>query len=87
MNYILQGSAMTSSETAQRHIAETLHFADWYGGNLDALFDLLTALTKPVVITLRDGDQMDAALGIYAQKLRRVFSDAAAQNSNIVLAF
>ena len=87
MDYILHGNTMTSKEAAQHHIAETFQFPDWYGGNLDALFDLLTAWTEPIVITLLNGEQMDAALGTYAIVLRRVFADAAAQNPNIILTF
>lgn len=87
MEYTLYGSRMTSKETAQQHIADVFSFPDWYGRNLDALFDLLTTWPESVVIRLLEGDQMDNALGTYARGLRRVFADAAAQNPNLMLSF
>ena len=87
MEYTLYGTRMCSREDAQLHIAEVFSFPDWYGRNLDALFDLLTAWTEPAVIHLLDGAEMDAALGAYARGLRRVFADAAAQNPNLTLRF
>lgn len=87
MEYILYGSRMLSREAAHLHIAETFLFPDWYGHNLDALFDLLTAWPEPAVIRLLEEEQMDDALGTYARALRRVFADAAAQNPNLALHF
>lgn len=84
---VLDGAMMTSRETAQRYLAEVFRFPSWYGGNLDALFDLLTAWTEPIEIQFINSGQLDLALGSYANALRRVFADAATQNPRLTLLF
>ena len=73
---IIDGRRMTSVEATHAHLARTLRLADYYGHNLDALHDCLTDLSRDVWIILINGDMMDEALGEYAVKLRRVFTEA-----------
>ena len=40
---ILDGSLMTDREAAHGHIAAAMGFPQWYGKNLDALWDMLSA--------------------------------------------
>lgn len=57
-------------------LAEQLDFPDWYGGNLDALHDLLTAITEDTGLTLLHLETLGrAALGF-----RRVLHDAEKEN-------
>ena len=72
---IIDGRRMTSIEAAHAYLAKTLRLPDYYGCNLDALHDCLTDLSRSVWIVLINGDFMDEALGEYAVKLRRVFTD------------
>lgn len=72
---IIDGRRMTSVESAHEYLAKTLRLPDYYGKNLDALHDCLTDLPRSVWIVLINGDRMDASLGEYAEKLRRVFKD------------
>lgn len=37
-----------------RLFAKALQFPDWYGNNLDALYDLLTDLEEPTHVVLRN---------------------------------
>ena len=39
---ILNGKEIRTQEELHRCFAITLNFPEWYGGNLDALFDCLT---------------------------------------------
>ena len=73
---IIDGRRMTSIEAAHAYLQKTLRLPDYYGHNLDALHDCLTDLSRDVWIILINGDRMDEALGEYAAKLRRVFTDA-----------
>ena len=57
------------------YIAQMLEFPEYYGKNLDALHDCLTDLSRNVWVILINGDFLDDALGDYAKKLRRVFTD------------
>ena len=72
---IIDGRRMTSIEETHKYLARTLRLPDYYGHNLDALHDCLTDLNRSVWIVLINGDFMDEALGDYAKRLRRVFTD------------
>lgn len=72
---IIDGRRMTSVETTHEYLARTLRLPEYYGRNLDALYDCLTDLNRDVWIILINGDFMDGSLGEYAGKLRRVFTD------------
>ena len=72
---IIDGTRMTSVEATHEYLAKTLRLPAYYGHNLDALHDCLTDLSRSVWVILINGDRMDANLGDYAKKLRRVFSD------------
>lgn len=62
---------------AQIHmqLAEALRFPSWYGNNLDALHDCLTAVSLELRITLIEPERLPA--------LQRVLYDCAAENPNI----
>ena len=62
-------------------MAQALAFPDWYGGNLDALFDCLTDLSEEVSITLLNWD----GLGDYGQRVKKVLLAAARENDRITL--
>lgn len=81
---ILDGSTAPSKEALHRHLARELNFPDWYGGNLDALFDCLTAVSEEVTITL-DETALTEALGPYAQRVGKVLARAAEKNPKIHL--
>ena len=68
---------MTSVEETHRYMERTLRLPPYYGHNLDALYDCLSDLSRNVYIILINGDMLDAQLGDYAGKLRKVFTDAA----------
>lgn len=58
---------------AHRQIAEALEFPDWYGGNLDALFDCLSHQQGRAIRILN----LDP--GPYRERLLVVFQDAVAE--------
>jgi ribonuclease inhibitor len=72
---IIDGRRMTSIEQTHEYLAKTLRLPPYYGRNLDALHDCLTDFGRGVWIILINGDAMDAALGEYAGRLRRVLLD------------
>lgn len=77
----LNGNTLSSKEILHPLLARELGFPDWYGGNLDALFDCLTDLTEEVSITLSGiGD-----LSPYAQRAVKVLRAAANENPHIHL--
>ena len=80
MDYrVLEGSRMTDREDAHRHIAEVLGFPDWYGGNLDALWDLLTEL-GPTALLLTDPQDLLPDDPDYRDELLDTLAQAAMEN-------
>lgn len=77
---LLDGKRMTARREAHAHIREQMEFPAWYGNNLDALWDMLTALSEPTCVRLVHTEVLRAALGDYANRLIQVFVEAAIQN-------
>ena len=76
---ILDGAKIQDREGLHDLLSERLNLPEWYGRNLDALYDCLTDLTE-VTVFLRNAGAMTGALGDYGDKVLRVFRDAAAEN-------
>ncbi len=71
---------------AQLHdaMAKTFGFPDWYGRNLDALYDLLTSCSN-THFTLENAELIQLNLGRYGDLLLRLLQDAAKENSGFTL--
>ena len=72
----LDGRRMTTRENAHDHLAQQLALPSWYGRNLDALYDLLTAGIAADTIVLSHADALEA-LGAYGRRLMQTLEDAA----------
>lgn len=75
---ILLGSMLTEVEKAHTYLAEELDFPDYYGRNLDALYDCLTDLRNiriKIDVDVTDNECLDRIL--------QVFEDAAEENEEI----
>lgn len=80
MKIVLDGNRMTSKEEAHAYLKEVFGFPEYYGKNLDALFDCLTE-GGAMEVEFQHTDEMKAALGKYGDNLLRVFRDA----ENVIL--
>ena len=79
----LLGSKMTSKEKAHEYIKEMLNFPDYYGRNLDALWDLLISCSNKKSIYLLNEEELYKDLGEYGKSIVEVFREAADLNDNI----
>lgn len=57
-------------------LSESLHFPEYYGRNLDALFDLLTEPHEMWNITFKNTAAAKNVLGDYFRLLKETFTDA-----------
>lgn len=80
---VLDGEKLTNRQVLHDTLAEGLQFPDWYGRNLDALFDCLTEIQEETEIMLCHGAALNANLGNYAGVLVKVLMQAAEENSCI----
>lgn len=71
-------SAMDSRAVLHGALAQALSFPEWYGNNLDALHDLLTAIPEDTRLTLLHFETLPFANGF-----RRAMKDAGAENPHL----
>lgn len=64
-------------------IAEGLSFPDYYGKNLDALFDLLTERSEETLIEIENFESLRKRFGIYADAFLDTISDASKENKKV----
>ena len=85
MKYIsLDGNLFKNVAITHKILKEKLELPDFYGENLDALWDCLTGFIElPVCIKWSDYKASCCYLGEYAKKLKCVFEDAAAALDNL----
>ena len=67
--------------------AEALSFPDWYGNNLDALYDQLTSMGAETVIRLENWTEAEGTMGRYAICARRAMEDAVKENPKLEIVF
>ncbi len=72
---------MKSVRGTHRYLAESLRFPDYYGGNLDALYDCLCELPGNLRVVLTHSETLRWSLGDYSRRLLNVFEDAAADGA------
>ncbi|MBR1812714.1 MAG: barstar family protein [Lachnospiraceae bacterium] len=80
MNVILDARKMTERTEAHKYLKESFSMPDYYGHNLDALFDCLTDLdATDITVTHLESDNA------YAMRVLRVLRDAAVANRRLHL--
>ena len=80
---IIDCSLVRSREDLHRLFRETLAFPDWYGNNLDALYDCLTDCSGK--LRLLNWEAAEEQLGTYGRKAKKVIAAAALCNSALDL--
>lgn len=80
---ILDGENILNREMLHDTLTAALDFPDWYGRNLDALYDCLTDLAEETEIRFRNEQALAEHLGNYAGALQKVICTAVEENQNI----
>lgn len=80
---ILDGAQMSTKEEAHAHLKQQFNFPDYYGNNLDALWDLLSTWSDPLAVRLINSEALYQSLGPYGVQLISVFTEALQENCNI----
>lgn len=81
----LDGSLIPNRAALHDLLQDRLALPAYYGRNLDALYDLLTERTQPLVFVISDYSVLEVQLGRYAAALLKTLQDAAAVNPNLSL--
>lgn len=78
MTVTLRGDQFGNACQVHNYLCNQLRFPDWYGRNLDALFDCLTELGEDTAIVLADWPEDGFAAGFV-----QVFEAAAGENPRL----
>lgn len=80
---------LTISDKAELHdtLAKALNFPDWYGENLDALYDCLTSIFEETTVTIENFSILEKNLDSYAAAFMKVMEKADEDNEKITVIF
>ena len=88
MQYVYLGKEnITSMNDVHEAFAEALDFPDYYGENLDALYDCLGDIFEEVLIIIADAELLGDALGERFDSLVELLDDICEENSNITVRY
>ena len=80
---IIDCAKIRTPEDLHEVLRTALAFPEWYGNNLDALYDCLTEISGKV--RLLDWEIAENNLGPYGKKVKKVIAAAAVQNTDLDL--
>jgi ribonuclease inhibitor len=80
---ILNGKRMITKEKTHAYLKRKFDFPDYYGRNLDALWDLLSVWDKELLIVIINKADVIENLNSYGNSLLKLFSELDEENRNI----
>lgn len=83
---VLDCGEMTTRYRAHACLEARLGLSEYYGKNLDALYDCLTEISTDTLLVLYRVGDMREALGQYAESIINVLEDAAGENPHLNIA-
>lgn len=87
MELRLNGGQLTDRQALHAAIARQLCLPDYYGENLDALWDILSSWNEPLQIVVEDSGRLIGGLGSYGEAVLQLFQEAEAENSVISVVY
>lgn len=85
MIVVLNGENIKSREELHTFLAEAFHFPEWYGKNLDALYDCLGDLQENVELCVLEDKKLVEHLGNYGKAFFKVLRDVAKENDHLIV--
>ena len=74
---------MTDKQAAHAYLKQTLSLPDYYGNNLDALYDVLTEWAEPAELVLTHWRLLGSQLGDYGVSLLETLREASEENPSL----
>lgn len=83
---ILDGDKFRTLDSLHKILKERLDLPDYYGENLNALWDCLTGwIERPVTIIWRDFEESKSYLGCNADEVLEVFKEAQDELGDLII--
>lgn len=74
---VLEGKSLKTKEILHQTLKDKLELPEYYGKNLDALWDCLTSwVDVPLTVVWNEYNESEKLLGSYASDVVQVFKDA-----------
>lgn len=70
---------ISNKEEMHKYLAKKFEFPDYYGGNLDALFECLTDIAEPTAVNIIN------AINDYDEQIINVITSAEEENDNLAV--
>lgn len=87
MELRLDSRILDDKETLHKEIFRQMQLPLYYGENLDALWDILTAWGNPLQIIIENCGESLAQVGSYGEMVMQLFQEAEEENSMISVDF
>lgn len=84
---VLDLSAITSKSELHEKVKNFFGFPDYYGGNLDALYDCLTDISEETNVTIILSEHWPEYEDKYIKNFIKVCGDAASNNGKLTFLF
>lgn len=81
---IIHGDLISGWDPLYDQLSRNLNLPEWFGRNLDALYDCLTDL-QDAQITIYHWSRLSDCLGTKANMLRQVLTDAGLENPTLTV--
>lgn len=82
---ILNGDKMSDSKLTHIYLKRKLQLPEYYGGNLDALWDLLSTESREIKIVIINTDSITKKMGFYGESLLHLFLEVCTENPKITV--
>lgn len=85
---VIDGGLMPTREEAHAYLSRRLGLPDYYGNNLDALYDILSSdFAGPARLVVYRREALEQSLGAYSMALLAALLDAARENPHLQVVF
>ncbi len=85
ISIVLDGTEIGSREEMHRIFREALRLEDFYGCNLDALYDVLSTYSETIEVTLLEEEALYANVPFYGERLVELLKVAAEENDPYII--
>ena len=85
MQVIIDGKNITDKRMLHTYLKEQCNFPDYYGNNLDALYDVLTERAEPLEVKVEHAEELKEILCGYGEAFIETLLDAAAENERVTI--